>query len=245
MSRHDFRPWFRKPAARTKGASRDVAARGVILGGVIGLHVALLAALLSYRILLPEAPDGPVIRLDLPPLASPPQQPGPRLLPVPLPSLVLELQEREKPDAAARRAAPQRTPDELMAEEALTPAVAANSLAARGFDLISPPSYAAPRLGNRLPAYPPAARRQLEEGVVILRVLVNPAGRSQSVEIHRSSGHARLDRAAAQAVMNWAFIPAARGRQPVTAWLLVPIRFTGGSRVMVDESVSLSGEGWP
>ena len=94
---------------------------------------------------------------------------------------------------------------------------------------------------NRLPAYPPAARRLGEEGLVILRVLVNPSGASQSVQVYRSSGHPRLDEAAVQAILRWTFVPAERGRRPVMAWLLVPVRFAGGAYVTIDESAVIGG----
>lgn len=237
MLRPLSRLWHRK------AADSDAAARGAILAGVVGLHLAILAGLLSYRILLPEEPEGPAMRLDLPlPLAEVPAPArthpviGLHLVPVPLPDLVPDLPKLSAGRQEERRLPPRRTREEVMAEEALTPSVAARSLAGRGFDLISPPSYALPQLRNRLPVYPEVARRQGEEGLVILRVLVDPSGRSQSVLIHRSSGFPRLDEAAQQAVLRWRFYPAERGRVPVTAWLLVPLRFVGGVYVMVDES---------
>jgi protein TonB len=45
------------------------------------------------------------------------------------------------------------------------------------------------------------------------------------VELRESSGHPRLDDAAAAAVRRWRFVPARRGEQPVGAWVLVPISF--------------------
>ena len=74
-----------------------------------------------------------------------------------------------------------------------------------------------------------------------LRVLVNPSGASQSVQVYRSSGHPRLDEAAVQAILRWTFVPAERGRRPVMAWLLVPVRFAGGAYVTIDESAVIGG----
>jgi protein TonB len=45
------------------------------------------------------------------------------------------------------------------------------------------------------------------------------------VQIRTSSGHARLDEAAREAVQHWRFVPAKRGEQPLSAWVLIPISF--------------------
>ncbi|WP_157651324.1 energy transducer TonB, partial [Dechloromonas denitrificans] len=73
--------------------------------------------------------------------------------------------------------------------------------------------------------YPPLSRRMGEEGKVILRVLVNPQGTADSVDIKTSSGSVRLDEAAQKTVRNWKFIPAKRGDTAVQSWVLVPIIF--------------------
>lgn len=90
---------------------------------------------------------------------------------------------------------------------------------------VSPPVFNADYLHNPPPAYPPLSRRLGEEGRVILRVLVNAAGRADEVQVGTSSGHARLDDAARETVRAWRFIPAKRGEEPVTAWVLIPISF--------------------
>jgi protein TonB len=89
-----------------------------------------------------------------------------------------------------------------------------------------PPNFNAAYLNNPPPAYPVTARRMGQQGKVILRVLVNPAGTADKVELRTSSGFDRLDDAALDAVRRWRFVPARQGDQPVTAWVLVPIVFT-------------------
>lgn len=212
-----------------------------IFGGVVLLHLAVLALLLTYRIMLPEAPDGPVIRLESAPVVQRPATNAaaaltPITVPNPEPDVAVEQDSRR-----ALRPSPRRPPEAVIAEEILTPSVAANTLGARGFDLMSPPTYAAPYLQNRMPDYPPAARRAGEAGTVVLRVMVSPQGRGQAAEIHRSSGYARLDEAARRAVLRWSYIPAERGRRPVASWTLVPIRFLAGGAVMLDEDRLIGG----
>lgn len=90
---------------------------------------------------------------------------------------------------------------------------------------VTPPVFNADYLENPSPAYPALSRRIGEEGRVVLRVLVNPAGRADEVQIRTSSGHVRLDEAARDTVRRWKFVPAKRGEQPIAAWVLIPISF--------------------
>ena len=75
------------------------------------------------------------------------------------------------------------------------------------------------------PAYPPASKRALEQGVVLLRVLVDALGVPERVEIAKSSGHARLDVAARTSVLRARFRPVMRDGAAVPAWGIVPIAF--------------------
>ena len=72
--------------------------------------------------------------------------------------------------------------------------------------------------GNPLPLYPPMSRRLGEQGVVVLRILIDANGRAVDVQVQRSSGSARLDQAALEAIREWRFIPARRGGKPVPEW---------------------------
>jgi len=80
-------------------------------------------------------------------------------------------------------------------------------------------------LHNPPPHYPLLARRNGEQGTVMLKVLVTREGVPASVAIEHTSGSARLDEAAAETVRTWRFIPARRGGHAIDAWLLVPIVF--------------------
>jgi periplasmic protein TonB len=90
----------------------------------------------------------------------------------------------------------------------------------------SPVNLKAAYLHNPSPAYPSLARRNGEQGTVTLRVLVTRDGAPASVSVERSSGHARLDRSALEAVRAWRFVPAREQGEPVEVWMLVPIAFT-------------------
>jgi protein TonB len=79
------------------------------------------------------------------------------------------------------------------------------------------------------PVYPAMSRRMGEQGRVVMRVLIGADGVPQQAEVQQSSGHGRLDRAAAEAVMRWRYVPGKRGGVPETMWFQVPIEFKLGN----------------
>ena len=81
-------------------------------------------------------------------------------------------------------------------------------------------------LNNPAPDYPPLSRRLNEEGRVLMRVLVSADGSAEDVRVTKSSGSERLDNAAVDAVKRWRFVPATRNNQPLSAYVLVPIKFS-------------------
>lgn len=89
----------------------------------------------------------------------------------------------------------------------------------------TPPAFNAAYLRNPPPRYPPAARRNGDEGQVMLKVLVNIEGAPVRVELDQSSGSSLLDGAALEAVRGWRFVPARRGVQNVEGWVRVPLVF--------------------
>ena len=94
-----------------------------------------------------------------------------------------------------------------------------------------PPAPIPPRpadyLNNPRPPYPSLSRRQGEQGIVRLNILVNPDGSVARLDLLKSSGYPRLDRSAMETVQSsWKFEPARQGDTPVSAWVIVPIQFT-------------------
>jgi protein TonB len=75
------------------------------------------------------------------------------------------------------------------------------------------------------PRYPESARRQGFEGTTLLKIHVSDTGRVEDVLIERSAGHQDLDLAAMEAVKQWRFEPARRGKQSVAVWVMLPVRF--------------------
>lgn len=92
--------------------------------------------------------------------------------------------------------------------------------------VIEPPRFGVAYLNNPPPSYPSLSRRMGEEGRVILRVLVGADGKPQGVEVENGSGSERLDKAALDAVRKWKFIPARRNNEAISAYVLVPVKFS-------------------
>jgi protein TonB len=189
----------------------------------VALHAMAGIALLSYEparsALLSVAPI--MVELISPPKPAakpPPEPPRPKPIvkprpkpPEPLP-LVTAPVEAPSPSPVVVPPPPPPPPPEAAAVVVAPP-------------VITQPIYNADYLDNPEPRYPPVSKRNGEQGLVMLRVLVNAGGRADAVEIRRSSGYARLDEAARETVRGWRFVPAKRGGEPAAAWVLIPISF--------------------
>lgn len=92
--------------------------------------------------------------------------------------------------------------------------------------LVSHVDYAvAPR-----PVYPVAARKRREQGLVILKVLVDVHGTAAAVEVHTSSGFPLLDTAARDAAHRTRFHPYRENGIARAVFVLLPIEFGLNSR---------------
>ena len=70
------------------------------------------------------------------------------------------------------------------------------------------------------PPYPTMSTENGEEGLVVLKVLVGPGGKVDSISVNKSSGYSRLDNAARKAVKD--------GSCHASVWteFKVPVKFT-------------------
>ncbi|MGH8782821.1 TonB family protein [Paraburkholderia sp.] len=75
------------------------------------------------------------------------------------------------------------------------------------------------------PSYPPRSRRLGEEGRVVLRVTIDPAGRITQANITASSGFEELDAAARQAMLVGRCEPYVDHGIPITVHALQPLDF--------------------
>jgi periplasmic protein TonB len=68
------------------------------------------------------------------------------------------------------------------------------------------------------PEYPPASERLGESGKVVLNMLIGTDGRVKDSKVQTSSGFARLDQAAKEALSLCKFTPATLDGKPVESW---------------------------
>jgi protein TonB len=193
--------------------------RGGIGAAIVAAHVVLIYALCSWapiRAVFEQVPieatliDSPVTETEVVP--PPPPQFVSANVPIIDPP-VITIAEEPAPNAIT------------VAKVEQQPAPAPKSANATPREItdiayIEPPA----------PKYPPESKRTGEEGLVILRVLINEAGRAAQVDVERSSGFARLDAAARTAVERALFKPYIENGVPRIAMARIPVEFSWKSR---------------
>ncbi len=200
---------------------------------VVALHATLLLALLAHKPRSDLAVAAPVmvhiagVSAPREPASAIDALPPPRLMTPSVPFQPIEIPiDNEDRGHPATRAPQADTSSKERPESppAVTAPVTASRTPSAATALIAP-VFDADYLDNQAPAYPAISRRLGEQGRVLLRVLVTPHGRAARVELHESSGFARLDDAAREAVKAWTFLPARRGEERLAAWVLIPVSF--------------------
>lgn len=204
------------------------AARSAVAVVILALHAIALYGLLQIGVVRQAVHDTVPIFAGLiqsfPPSAEPAFVPPPptvrrvvppaRLAPTPLPAR--EVREFAAPSSEAVDA-PEAAPASLAPSvTAPIPLAQPRTLSVTEVGYLEPPQV----------TYPPVSRRLGEEGRVTLRVLVDPRGHPVQVLLTQSSGHARLDEAAASAARRARFLPHTEDGVAQTVWVLLPIVFT-------------------
>lgn len=202
------------PGARRAGALAT-AALHVFAGAALLAHEPSRQALYAAVPVMVELITPPQIESKPEPrVESPPPKPKPVVKPLP-----------KLPDPPPLMTVPAAAPAPV--EAAPLPSAPAQPVDAAPLAAVAvtAPVFDADYLENPPPPYPTRSRRLGEQGRVVLRVLVNPGGTADEVQIRDSSGHARLDEAARDTVLRWRFMPAKRGERAVPAWVLIPVSF--------------------
>jgi len=181
------------------------------IGLVVLLHGLLLWAISSGLarnvVRMAENTVEAVLLTEAPPPPAPPPEPSPKTPPPPqTPTLA-------PPPPAPTSTAPAITQPVAPPVSAPTPAPA-------------PPAAPVIRTGAVIqagascakPDYPSASRRMEEEGTVTLKFLIGVDGKVMQADIEKSSGFARLDEAARNALSKCQFRPGTVDGKPEQSW---------------------------
>lgn len=209
---------------------------------VLFAHIALFAYLIGAKVepiklLEPAAPM--MVSIIAPP--APIVVPEPEIVPIvkkvevvkkPVlkPKKVVEKFVPVVPDQPLVEATAEAANEEIKPEEATAPTATTVEKVAQEpvviDEVIEPPKFGVAYLNNPAPSYPRISKRTGEEGRVLLKVLVSAKGDAESVSLEKSSGFERLDEAAKEAVKKWRFVPARKGERALSAYVLVPVKFS-------------------
>lgn len=212
------------------------------LVAVTALHLLLLVGLVRHMsephvAMVPPTVMGMLV--TAPPVVEPVPLPlleQPLPIPAPAPRPVLQRQPTSPVPVAASSehavAAPEpvlpAATDAVPAQAPTVPTLApAPPLApVATHEPVVPPRADAAHLNNPVPVYPPISRRLGEQGWVQLDVYILADGTVGEIKLKRSSGYARLDQAALEAVRNWRYQPARRGNEAIAFWYVQPLTFS-------------------
>jgi protein TonB len=191
---------------RTRGSGRAVF---VVI--TIALHVAGALAFTRMQYATGPAETASAIEAMLIEEPAPPDASRPQYAPPPI-SLDYSL---PAPD-------PIRVDTEIVATTAITTTPMSDAA----------PSTASPPMVESVeyvradpPVYPRESARRHEYGTVLLRILVDAAGRPANIQVERSSGYERLDDAARKAAAKFLFRPHEVNGTRQAAQVLIPIGF--------------------
>jgi periplasmic protein TonB len=155
-------------------------------------------------------PEFPIAKIDIPPPEEPPPPVIPPLEKKPEPKPEHKPVQK-KPPAPVPQAPVDNQPQQATPRAASAP----KTISASQLGYLVPPN----------PIYPARSRKAGEQGTVMVRVLLDVAGRPAQVSLQTSSGHPTLDESAVSAVRAAQFRPYVEGGMAQAVWVLVPINF--------------------
>lgn len=170
-------------------------------------------ARLSVVNLMPPPSPPPASETPPPPSSAPEIVAPPTLVQVPQPQIV---QVATSPEPSPSRAAPTVA---VAPAPSFAPPVAAPPSIVPGGDLSTQ------MVAGKPPRYPVESRRRKEQGTVVLSLTLGLDGAVEAITVSRSSGFARLDDAAKDAVKRWRWRPTIQQGQAVRVKGVVEIPF--------------------
>ncbi|MFT3964816.1 MAG: TonB family protein [Sphingobium sp.] len=191
----------------------------------IALHIVLVAALFMVRDHFVHKRETKLTVMNLTPTAPPPPSEPEQPQTKPVVVAPRPIVRTPVPPVTMMQTTPDPTPQPVALPPAPPSAVSAPPAPP------APPSIMqASDLGSRMvsgkpPRYPVESRRKHEQGTVVLMLILGVDGKVSSIAVNQSSGFARLDDAALDAVRKWRWEPIVRNGQPVMVKGLVEIPF--------------------
>jgi len=206
---------------------------------VLLLHLSLIAAVVSHTSepqakKVEKAIEGVIIPA---PVAPQPEKPKPKPVqpesvkkPKPQPqkkAVAKKTVTTPKPAPVKPAPVAEASPKAVSAPEAVAVAAKTKTAtkAAEPEPAATPPVASANKAVNKAPLYPTLSRRLKEQGTVYLQVLVLKNGKVGQLKLKQSSGFARLDQSALNAVRGWTYQPALKLGQPIDYWFVQPVVF--------------------
>ncbi len=214
------------------------AAKRVMVAGMLGAHLLAGWALLQVPAVRQAAGQLAPMMVDL--VAPTPEAPKPPPSPPPPPPPTVQ-PKTAPPPAPVIAAAPPPVPQPAPTFTAPPPPPEPPALPAPTAPPAPPappvppaPAPAAPRQvvltdtdWIRVPQldYPLASKRLREQGVVLVRALIDTRGVPRQVQLHKSSGFARLDQEALGKAVTARVKPRTENGVPFEFWIVMPLAF--------------------
>ena len=184
--------------------------RAVFLGITIALHVVFALVFMQMQARKPVEEQAPPIMASLLEDVPPAEAPPPNYSPPPM-NVTYSLP----------------TPEPVVMDtEMATATITATPMSDAPAATATPPMVESVEYVRAAPpVYPKESQRRHEHGTVVLRVLVDSAGRPAQIQVEQSSGFERLDNAARDAVAKFLFRPYEVNGVAQAAQVLIPIGF--------------------
>ena len=218
------------------------AAKRVLLAGMVAAHLLGGWALLQVPALRKAAGEFAPIMVELiaptpeAPRPLPPPPPPPKVVParMPPPAPLIAAAPPPVPQPAPPFSAPPPSPEPPALAAPTTPPASPASPLSLAPPLPPAPAPAAPRQvlltetdWIRVPQldYPLASKRLREQGVVLVRALIDLRGLPRQVQLQKSSGFARLDQEALAKALTARVKPRTDNGLPFEFWIVMPLAF--------------------
>lgn len=223
------------PPPPARGDELGPLGRRVLVGGVFAAHLVGAWALMQVDAVREAVTQAmPVLMVDLvapaepppPPPPPPPAAPAPRVAPAPAPVIAAAPTPMAAPPAFV---APPPEPLPPPVQVAPAPPAPPAAVPAPPAPAPGPRQVAASAVRFTKPpvtTFPALSRRNGEQGIVVLRLLIDAGGLLKDVRLHKSSGFERLDQAALMDIRTARFAPYVEDGKAVDIQVIVPIDYT-------------------